>query len=207
MKFTLAPLATLLFGASYLVANAAAYSYNDYNELDARYQIDGVLSERGFGLEARETVDVPFQPSLRAFLEEAVTAHRRSISEDEEYLEARADDKMINVDAIVVNTDKNPPKVSLEVKPNMLLLMFVGAVEKKLKALGKPDNLHDYTPIIRNVAIRYSNRMSMRLNDPELGVKDGDTITFKYYIEVGPTPVSLQGIPIRTLPPKPTQRQ
>ncbi|KAF5334746.1 hypothetical protein D9611_012968 [Ephemerocybe angulata] len=89
-EFTRAPLVSLLFGASYLVASAAAYSYNDYNELDARYQIDDVLSERGFDLEARETVDVPFQPSLRAFLEEAVTAHRRSMSEDQEDLEARA---------------------------------------------------------------------------------------------------------------------
>ncbi|KAF6742279.1 hypothetical protein DFP72DRAFT_1107103 [Ephemerocybe angulata] len=99
MKLPLAPLVSLLFGASYLVANTIAYSYNDYNELDARYQIDDVLSERGFGLEARETIDVPFQPSLRAFLEEATTAHRRSMSEKEEYLEARADDK-INVYAM-----------------------------------------------------------------------------------------------------------
>ncbi|KAF5329978.1 hypothetical protein D9611_010405 [Ephemerocybe angulata] len=94
MKFTLAPLVSLLFGASYLIASATAYSYNDYNELDARHQIDDVLYERGFGLEARETIDVPFQPSLRAFLEEAVTAHRRSMSDSEEHLEARTDLKV-----------------------------------------------------------------------------------------------------------------
>ncbi|KAF6749025.1 hypothetical protein DFP72DRAFT_852880 [Ephemerocybe angulata] len=90
MKFTLGPLVGLLFGASCLIANTTAYSYDDHNELDARQQIDDVLSERGFGLEARETVDVPFQPSLRAFLEEAVTAYRRSTNGYEENLAARA---------------------------------------------------------------------------------------------------------------------
>ncbi|KAF5311384.1 hypothetical protein D9611_012543 [Ephemerocybe angulata] len=89
MKFTIAPLVGLLFGASCLIANTTAYSYEDYNELDARQQIDDALSERGFGLEARETVDVPFQPSLRAFLGEAVTAYRRSTNGYEENLDAR----------------------------------------------------------------------------------------------------------------------
>ncbi|KAF5311350.1 hypothetical protein D9611_012538 [Ephemerocybe angulata] len=89
MKFTIAPLVGLLFGASCLIANTTAYSYDDFNELDARQQIDDVLSERGLGLEARETVDVPFQPSLRAFLGEAVTAYRRSTNGYEENLDAR----------------------------------------------------------------------------------------------------------------------
>ncbi|KAF5311321.1 hypothetical protein D9611_012540 [Ephemerocybe angulata] len=89
MKFTIAPLVGLLFGASCLIANTTAYAYDDFNELDARQQIDDVLSERGLGLEARETVDVPFQPSLRAFLGEAVTAYRRSTNGYEENLDAR----------------------------------------------------------------------------------------------------------------------
>ncbi|KAF5331897.1 hypothetical protein D9611_008997 [Ephemerocybe angulata] len=116
MRFTLAPLVSLLFGASYLIANATAYSYNDYNELDARHQIDDILSERGFGLEARETVDIPFQPSLRAFLEGAVTAHRRSMSEYEEHLEARA--AKIDVTAEIIDGPAGTPKtVALQAEP------------------------------------------------------------------------------------------
>ncbi|KAF5341223.1 hypothetical protein D9611_005926 [Ephemerocybe angulata] len=133
MKFTLAPLVSLLIGASYLVSNAAAYSYNDYNELDARYQIDDVLSERGFGLEARETVDVPFQPSLRAFLEEAVTAHRRSLSVYEEDLEARA---LINVKA-EVHSPGHIKVVLLTVDPNMTVSEF------KKQMLAEKGKSHD----------------------------------------------------------------
>ncbi|KAF5341220.1 hypothetical protein D9611_005923 [Ephemerocybe angulata] len=134
MKFTLAPLVSLVFGASYLIANATAYSYIDYNELDARYQIDEVLSERGFGLEARETIDVPFQPSLRAFLEEAVTAHRRSMSEYENHLEARA---MITVHANIPGSNI----ITLQVPPDMKPPAFKQAIKDSKKAPGfEPDD-------------------------------------------------------------------
>ncbi|KAF5341040.1 hypothetical protein D9611_005934 [Ephemerocybe angulata] len=141
MKLTLAPLVSLLFGASYLVASATAYSYNDYNELDARYHIDDVLSERGFGLvEARESVDIPFQPSLRAFLEEAVAAYRRSMSEYQEDLEARAsiNDLLnpIDVEAAVFDGPLGSPptkRVTMQkVSPTMTLELFKKEVGNKL---------------------------------------------------------------------------
>ncbi|KAF6760771.1 hypothetical protein DFP72DRAFT_1165901 [Ephemerocybe angulata] len=129
MKFTLAPLVSLLVGASYLVANAAAYSYNDYNELDARHQIDDVLSERDFGLEARETVDVPFQPSLRAFLEEAVTVHRRSMSEYQGHLEARAGAKVY----VEVLTGPKPIEKTLPVNDYTKMGDLVCAMEHRTR--------------------------------------------------------------------------
>ncbi|KAF6750174.1 hypothetical protein DFP72DRAFT_1043900 [Ephemerocybe angulata] len=138
MKFTLAPLVSLLFGASYLITNAAAYSYNDYNELDARYQVD----DGGFGLAARETVDVPFQPSLRAFLDEAVAAHRRSMSEYE-HLEAR---EIISVTARVVISDKEKrnPKFTFNVDPAQKKLReFTPMMQPKVPQEIK---LSDYTP-------------------------------------------------------------
>ncbi|KAF6750192.1 hypothetical protein DFP72DRAFT_1139808 [Ephemerocybe angulata] len=148
MKFTPAPLVSLLFGASYLIANAAAYSYNDYNELDARYQIDDVLSERGFGPEARETVDVPFQPSLRAFLEEAVTAHRRSMGEYE-HLEARTRTIQITVTAKIFHPKElniqSPQLVALKVEPECTITRF-----KELILLHAKIDLEAYTAGVPN---------------------------------------------------------
>ncbi|KAF5341228.1 hypothetical protein D9611_006162 [Ephemerocybe angulata] len=79
MWLTLRPLITLFLGVGSLVLSVTC-SHNG-------------VAERSFGgydmLDARETVDVPFQPSLRAFLEDAVAAHRRAVQEYDD-LEARA---------------------------------------------------------------------------------------------------------------------
>ncbi|KAF6750696.1 hypothetical protein DFP72DRAFT_1072129 [Ephemerocybe angulata] len=79
MRLTLRPLITLFLGVGSLVLSATC-SHNG-------------VAERSFGdgydvLDARETVDVTFQPSLRGFLEDAVVAHRRAVQEYD-YLEAR----------------------------------------------------------------------------------------------------------------------
>ncbi|KAF5320553.1 hypothetical protein D9611_010684 [Ephemerocybe angulata] len=82
MKFSFAPLATLAVAASSLFLSA--YAYVEYDELNARSIVDSdSLSGRS------DTIDVPFQHSLRSFLEEAVVAHRRAL-EAEDQLEARA---------------------------------------------------------------------------------------------------------------------
>ncbi|KAF6750184.1 hypothetical protein DFP72DRAFT_1173037 [Ephemerocybe angulata] len=182
MKFTLAPLVSLLFGASYLIANAAAYSYDDYNELDARYQIDDVLSERGFGLAARETVDVPFQPSLRAFLDEAVTAHRRSMSEYE-HLEAR---EMISVTGRVKVSDnrKKDIEITYNVDPaQMRLVEFMWMMEN-----GTPENFRKdqvpkdthlvlYKPFLKDKPL-VGDWKTLK----DLEVKNGDTIVYRFLI-------------------------
>ncbi|KAF5320558.1 hypothetical protein D9611_010674 [Ephemerocybe angulata] len=84
MKFSFAPLATLAVAASSLLLSA--YAHVEYDELNARSIVDygyDSLSARS------DTIDVPFQHSLRSFLEEAVVAHRRAL-EVEDQLEARA---------------------------------------------------------------------------------------------------------------------
>ncbi|KAF5340943.1 hypothetical protein D9611_006013 [Ephemerocybe angulata] len=173
MKFTLAPLVTLLLGASYLIASATAYSYNDYSELNARYQIDDVLSERGFGLEARETVDVPFQPSLRAFLEEAVTAHRRSMSDDEEHLERRVlrRVKQIIVKTVIMRTPE-PITANYKVSDQMKLGDFRQSIQK--------DKISQHLPTSDFEAVH--NHKTLNDNEETLkgyGVRNGDTITFQ----------------------------
>ncbi|KAF6748804.1 hypothetical protein DFP72DRAFT_915510 [Ephemerocybe angulata] len=85
MKFSFAPLATLAVAASSLFLSA--YAYVDYDELDARSIVDSYGYD---SLSARsDSIEVPFQHSLRSFLEEAVVAHRRAL-DDEDQLEARA---------------------------------------------------------------------------------------------------------------------
>ncbi|KAF6761744.1 hypothetical protein DFP72DRAFT_879503 [Ephemerocybe angulata] len=172
MKLPLAPLVSLLFGASYLVANTIAYSYNDYNELDARYQIDDVLSERGFGLEARETIDVPFQPSLRAFLEEAVTAHRRSMSENEEYLEAR--NNLINVCARVAGE-----LIDLKVDPGHT----TGAeFKKRVVETGRVPKGMDVTAFTLRLNELYGKKLDESMSLEHSGVKEGSKIFFREMI-------------------------
>ncbi|KAF6742459.1 hypothetical protein DFP72DRAFT_1054009 [Ephemerocybe angulata] len=73
MKFAFAPILGLLLCIS------TATAFVDYDGVDGRSS----LSVRG------EAVAVPFQPSLRAFLEEAVAAHRRAIEGTNGELEAR----------------------------------------------------------------------------------------------------------------------
>ncbi|KAF6753860.1 hypothetical protein DFP72DRAFT_1127522 [Ephemerocybe angulata] len=75
MKFAFAPILALLLCIS------TATAFVDYDEVDGRSLVDD-LTVRG------EAVSVPFQPSLRAFLEDAVTVHRRAIESINE-LEAR----------------------------------------------------------------------------------------------------------------------
>ncbi|KAF6747105.1 hypothetical protein DFP72DRAFT_921158 [Ephemerocybe angulata] len=177
MKFTLAPLVSLLVGASYLVANAAAYSYNDYNELDARHQIDDVLSERDFGLEARETVDVPFQPSLRAFLEEAVTVHRRSMSEYQGHLEARAGAKVY----VEVLTGPKPIKKN---PPHLVCAMESGTREEfQMHKVSEGLHLELYTVWRGNDLLAMTPSKIKRKSLKELGVNDGDRITFKLFVK------------------------
>ncbi|KAF6760694.1 hypothetical protein DFP72DRAFT_1062443 [Ephemerocybe angulata] len=201
MKLTLAPLLSLLVGASYLVASAAAYSYNDYNELNARYQIDDVLSERGFGLEARETVDVPFQPSLRAFLEEAITAHRRSMGDYEEALEARVSiDVLIgkkfrflyaNIMPSAQGKQAGPGKTAkLEnVDTNMKLSAFKELVKNHPDAKGFDPNAYQ--------ARLGGNLPANKLDDAKTlmdnKVEDGFTIIFKPMIEVNVKVFTPQG--------------
>ncbi|KAF6757019.1 hypothetical protein DFP72DRAFT_1114634 [Ephemerocybe angulata] len=76
MKFTatfiFATLSALVFGTL-----AQAFS-NDYSHLSARAELDALMYERS------APIEVPFQHSLRSFLEEAVTAHQRALSADED---------------------------------------------------------------------------------------------------------------------------
>ncbi|KAF6746207.1 hypothetical protein DFP72DRAFT_1050884 [Ephemerocybe angulata] len=82
MKVNCVLFASLLIGVCDLLTGVRAYS--DYNsELDARDNID-YLSTRDFAydyqdLDAREpaTIEVPFDPSLRDFLEKAAVMYRR----------------------------------------------------------------------------------------------------------------------------------
>ncbi|KAF6752549.1 hypothetical protein DFP72DRAFT_446503 [Ephemerocybe angulata] len=96
MRLTLAPLLTVLVGAVALFGFAAAHQ-QDFTELEARHVPSSYLRSRdlsfshedfdtrdGFdaeygGLQARgEALEVPFQLSLRDFLEEAVEVYRRT---------------------------------------------------------------------------------------------------------------------------------
>ncbi|KAF6742441.1 hypothetical protein DFP72DRAFT_1075266 [Ephemerocybe angulata] len=88
MKLSIASLFGILIGSSSLLTSA--YAYGDYDDLDVRSGVD-YHSERDLGFDARSTIDVPFHPSLRAFLEDAATAHtRRALSlDDSGGLEAR----------------------------------------------------------------------------------------------------------------------
>ncbi|KAF6753707.1 hypothetical protein DFP72DRAFT_1128220 [Ephemerocybe angulata] len=202
MKFTLAPLVSLLFGASYLVASAAAYSY--LNVRLARYQIDDVLSERGFGLEARETVDVPFQPSLRAFLEEAVTAHRRSMSEDEEDLEARA---LVDVTAHIFEGPPGPtPQTSVTMQVNrhaVTVSFFKQAIERRHGI-----KLASYTASVptRGYKICYGEQML----DECLGGRGGGVVVFSPipFQRATPPPTNARTSPLHTFfaPYAPTLR-
>ncbi|KAF6753787.1 hypothetical protein DFP72DRAFT_1170601 [Ephemerocybe angulata] len=77
MKLDIASLFGVVMGSSYLLTSA--YAYVDYDDLDVRSSVD-YHSERDLGFDAfdaRSTLDVPFHPSLRAFLEDAAAAHAR----------------------------------------------------------------------------------------------------------------------------------
>ncbi|KAF6748839.1 hypothetical protein DFP72DRAFT_1073926 [Ephemerocybe angulata] len=69
-------------------ADANTNPLKEYNELDARSAINVPFAE----ISERHVVDVPFQPSLRSFLEEAVEAHRRTLDEYGDELAARVAD-------------------------------------------------------------------------------------------------------------------
>ncbi|KAF6742278.1 hypothetical protein DFP72DRAFT_194712 [Ephemerocybe angulata] len=105
MLFRTLPVVGLLLAG--LVALASAHF--DYEEFDARDSL----------YDARDYVDVPFQPSLRAFLEEAVDAHKyaRSLALDVDTrapsdLEARGKKPMF----IGVKQDIRPPNVMISVE-------------------------------------------------------------------------------------------
>ncbi|KAF6757038.1 hypothetical protein DFP72DRAFT_892996 [Ephemerocybe angulata] len=110
------PLLGLLFGAAHLLS--AVKGNTEYGELDSRYNVDAPsLFERDFdnGFAARNTINVPFAPSLRAFLEEAATSHRRALdSVSEDHLESRnycaihvirADSPHIQYEIVVLDSD------------------------------------------------------------------------------------------------------
>ncbi|KAF5320598.1 hypothetical protein D9611_013730 [Ephemerocybe angulata] len=88
MKLNIASLFGVVIASSYLLTSA--YAYGDYDDLDVRSGID-YHSERDLGFAARSTIDVPFHPSLRAFLEDAATVYsQRALSlDDSNELEAR----------------------------------------------------------------------------------------------------------------------
>ncbi|KAF6750023.1 hypothetical protein DFP72DRAFT_851995 [Ephemerocybe angulata] len=86
MKVTLP---SILLGLLSLSTYASAYL--DYNELDARDSTNSLLVERN-------TVDVPFEPSLRSFLEGAVHAHQRALDDRDDLLEARNPNNIVTVD-------------------------------------------------------------------------------------------------------------
>ncbi|KAF5320488.1 hypothetical protein D9611_010746 [Ephemerocybe angulata] len=65
-----------------LSLSTCAFAYMDYNELDARDYTDSLLVERN-------TVEVPFQHSLRSFLGAAADAHQRALDDHDDGLEAR----------------------------------------------------------------------------------------------------------------------
>ncbi|KAF5311529.1 hypothetical protein D9611_011541 [Ephemerocybe angulata] len=78
-SFAIAFLGLLVAGSSLASANA----YPDYSDLSAR-STTGHLYDRDLSytdLGAREALEVPYQPSLRSFLEEAATVHRRAFSD------------------------------------------------------------------------------------------------------------------------------
>ncbi|KAF5331241.1 hypothetical protein D9611_013144 [Ephemerocybe angulata] len=76
--------ASILLGI--LSLSTCASAYLEYNELDARDYTNSLLVERN-------AVEVPFQHSLRSFLEEAADAYRRALDDHEDLLEARANVK------------------------------------------------------------------------------------------------------------------
>ncbi|KAF6744806.1 hypothetical protein DFP72DRAFT_1093187 [Ephemerocybe angulata] len=105
MRVTLAPLLTVLLSAAALFGFAAAHQ-QDYAELEARHEPSSYLRSRdlsyedldargGFdaeyeGLQARGgALEVPFQLSLRDFLEEAVEVYRRSGDRFEVFIDIR----------------------------------------------------------------------------------------------------------------------
>ncbi|KAF6741685.1 hypothetical protein DFP72DRAFT_941960 [Ephemerocybe angulata] len=111
------PLLGLLFGAAHLLS--AVKGNTEYGELDARYNVDAPsLFERDFAHDfaARNTIEVPFAPSLRAFLEEAATSHRRALdSVYEDHLESRnycaihvtrADSPHVQYEIVVLDSDR-----------------------------------------------------------------------------------------------------
>ncbi|KAF5320476.1 hypothetical protein D9611_010694 [Ephemerocybe angulata] len=67
-----------------------AFAQAEYDELDARSAIDAPFAD----ISERHIVDVPFQPSLRSFLEGAADAHRRALDERGDELAARNDRKI-----------------------------------------------------------------------------------------------------------------
>ncbi|KAF6758374.1 hypothetical protein DFP72DRAFT_889109 [Ephemerocybe angulata] len=102
MKSFLAAFLGLLVAGSSL---ASANAYPDYSELSAR-STTGHLYDRDLSytdLGARDVLEVSYQPSLRSFLEEAATVHRRAFSD---FVGAAADevearDKFLRVEVKV----------------------------------------------------------------------------------------------------------
>ncbi|KAF6742525.1 hypothetical protein DFP72DRAFT_860379 [Ephemerocybe angulata] len=87
MRLTFIPALTVL-ALGVASTFTTAYAYASHDNFDARSIIDPGSNT----LDARygSGIEVPFQPVLRDFLEEAVDAYRRHLSESES-LEARAD--------------------------------------------------------------------------------------------------------------------
>ncbi|KAF5319815.1 hypothetical protein D9611_012870 [Ephemerocybe angulata] len=130
MLFRTLPVVGLLLAG--LVALASAHF--DYQEFDSRDSL----------YDARDYVDVPFQPSLRAFLEGAVDAHEhvaRSLALDVDTrapsdLESRLFGKKVpKVMFIGVKQNIRPPNVMISVEEND---KFSEIKKKIIHAVGPP---------------------------------------------------------------------
>ncbi|KAF6756076.1 hypothetical protein DFP72DRAFT_1066900 [Ephemerocybe angulata] len=122
MRFILGPVLSLvlLISSLGLLANA----YIDHDEFIARSTVDG-LSMRG------ESLAVPFQHSLREFLEGAVDVYKRSLDEYEDgILEARAREVTISI-RVGVN-GKYEHLTRFKVQSNLGLRALAGMVPKEV---------------------------------------------------------------------------
>ncbi|KAF6748766.1 hypothetical protein DFP72DRAFT_1143874 [Ephemerocybe angulata] len=112
---------------------SAVNAYSDYNEYDTRSIGEGL----GYSnLGARDTVNIPFQHSLRDFLEEAVSAHRRAL--DYDLLERRSD--------VSISLTWKPKFDKLKsAQVTLPITSTVGELKKEfLRAIGSSASLFGY---------------------------------------------------------------
>ncbi|KAF6748774.1 hypothetical protein DFP72DRAFT_853160 [Ephemerocybe angulata] len=117
-----------------LTAFSLLSAVNAYGDYDTRSIGEGL----GYSnLGARDTVDIPFQHSLRDFLEEAVSAHRRAVS-DYDLLEGRN-----NVEISLTWKQKHGPVKSARV--TVPITDDVGQLKQEfLRAIGSRQSLFGY---------------------------------------------------------------
>ncbi|KAF6755576.1 hypothetical protein DFP72DRAFT_896071 [Ephemerocybe angulata] len=101
------PIPSILLGMLSLSTYASAYL--DHNELDARDSTNSLLVERN-------TVDVPFEPSLRSFLEGAAHAYQRALDDHDDLLEARNEKVKIRLLAMLDDVSLHPSGNGVEME-------------------------------------------------------------------------------------------